>query len=410
MDTDGAVAFIRSCKEQRKLTEKGMQKAQTTIKEQQLTGQDLAKCDMATSTRTILGLGGMDAINLAGHIHKLQQGDDHAKTEGKMVDAKPVKVDLANKFDPRTAEPATDLTQLDLKTILWVHWSEGGLGSTGVFFAKLKQGWVVMKPVTSDSAGEIYAAILGNKMGIHCPQFVVPSYEEQHALRTGLSLAPQTNPADKHRLHNARIQGFVIMSYIHGLPLPSCGMAVLPAPSGPQVLRDIGKMLVLDMVTNNHDRIPLAHLNMGNLANVMLEGDVRKPDNDFRGVSIDQSTICITDEENTGKYRDTMREAVQDAMAENLSGPALTRVKKSFLEGTGFELEAKHLKCICDGVKDGIESLRTLVTDTPDVFAVTLTTTKELLQPVSVLDNGSLSLSVDFISTNAQVVLDAAAV
>lgn len=40
-----------------------------------------------------------------------------------------------------------------------------------------------MKPVTSDSAGEVYAAILGNKLGIRCPQFVVPSYEEQHVSR-----------------------------------------------------------------------------------------------------------------------------------------------------------------------------------------------------------------------------------
>ena len=50
-------------------------------------------------------------------------------------------------------------------------------------------GWVVMKPVTSDSAGEVYAALLGNKMGIACPHFVVPSYEQQ-AVRAGLPACP----------------------------------------------------------------------------------------------------------------------------------------------------------------------------------------------------------------------------
>ena len=37
-------------------------------------------------------------------------------------------------------------------------------------------------------------------------------------------------------------------------------MAVLPDQSGPKVLQDVGKMLVLDMVTNNHDRVPLGGL------------------------------------------------------------------------------------------------------------------------------------------------------
>ena len=36
---------------------------------------------------------------------------------------------------------------------------------------------------------------------------------------------------------------------------------------------------------------------MGNLANIMVEGDIRQPDNNFRAVSIDQSTICITHDE-----------------------------------------------------------------------------------------------------------------
>ena len=86
------------------------------------------------------------------------------------------------------------------------------------------------------------------------------------------------------------------------------------------MLRGIGQMLVLDMLTNNHDRLPLGasarcrvqtqpggavhamaagflpqvHRNNGNASNIMVAGDIRSADNAFTACSIDQGTVCIT--------------------------------------------------------------------------------------------------------------------
>lgn len=68
---------------------------------------------------------------------------------------------------------------------------------------------------------------------------------------------------------------------------------------GPTVLHDIGRMVVLDMVTNNFDRVPFVHRNFGNFTNIMVKGDISSPSNEFRAVSIDQGTTCITHEEVT---------------------------------------------------------------------------------------------------------------
>ncbi|EDQ88737.1 uncharacterized protein MONBRDRAFT_26002 [Monosiga brevicollis MX1] len=312
-------------------------------------------------------------------------------------------------FDPRTAQPAPDVQDLNLKKFKLLHWSEGGLGSTGVFFVLGDSGWFVMKPVMTTTAGEVYGALLGPKIGVSCPELApCPDYSGQEELITRLSFTRMTNPGDKPRLKNDRVNGFTIMSYVPGIPLASCAMLVLPEQSGPQILQDLGHMMVLDLVINNHDRVPLAHHNSGNLANVMLKGDVSKPTNDFRAVSIDQGAIVINHDDMLQKYREDLRQVTIDMKQENYTSQAFDRVRKCFVDGAGHELTKDQLKSMREGFSKGIEELQIVEDSQPKLYEETLAQTKAILGGTGrVLACGLDHLDANFFRGNALVVLEA---
>lgn len=40
-------------------------------------------------------------------------------------------------------------------------------------------GWVVAKPATTQTAGEVFATLLAQELSISCPSHRIPPYEEQ---------------------------------------------------------------------------------------------------------------------------------------------------------------------------------------------------------------------------------------
>lgn len=158
-----------------------------------------------------------------------------------------------------------------------------------------------------------------------------------------MSTAPWTSPEDKDRIRTHRVPTFIVMEFVKAVPLPAIGFQVLGGDhgkhsqtrlfvprgrrvanqgsftildlavgqlrpdagwvltfpkwaslccmsscarlgAGGKVLEDMGRVVALDMVTNNFDRVPLCWPNQGNLENFLVspEGEGVFPAADMR--------------------------------------------------------------------------------------------------------------------------------
>lgn len=233
-------------------------------------------------------------------------------------------------------------------------WREGNSG--GTFLLQLPSGAVCVKGGDC-SVTELFAQRLATALGVRGAEVrVVPATSEENwAMRVALrGCAEKQRLADKWSgdgfsqlmlrvQKNLSKTNLAVMEFIGG-----CVLMGLPAN---QVLfqadgetrhgiwRQLGRLMALDLLLNNLDRLPLAWTNDGNLGNVMLRG--------HEVVGIDHAVHPILHPEGLQRYLDRVREAAleaRDGGAKHFGAVAAT-----ILTNTGVELAADEVQSLRGG-------------------------------------------------------------
>ncbi|KAH3761370.1 actinfragmin kinase [Pelomyxa schiedti] len=170
-------------------------------------------------------------------------------------------------------------------------------GSAGVFFVNTPDGTVVLKGCTDE---QIFAALLAKEIGVKVPglrlidysspdnaewglvkNIIIPLAEKMHGVVEKLKVEKELNRAY-----------FIVMELAPGSSLDSlsaekANSAFSPFRtlqiSSPEMqhsvmqsnthLREIGRLLLFDILCNNWDRIPLVWENEGNVGNIFFDPD-----------------------------------------------------------------------------------------------------------------------------------------
>jgi len=168
-------------------------------------------------------------------------------------------------FNPR-AHPSHPI---DEKTLTGSEWAQLKVakrsvnGSSGVIFALLTKGVVVLKSGGS-LAEEIYGALIADKLKIPVPNMRLVRHsggeykEVQAALKKTVSVMTRVGLSRILQRRN-----LAVMEFINGRPLVE--LKVMPPHT---VFKQLGGILVLDVILNNFDRLPFIWANRGNADNI----------------------------------------------------------------------------------------------------------------------------------------------
>lgn len=397
MDAWGVDEVIRFLKEEIKgLTPADVDRLIDKVRDNNVDGKELSRCMNVNVCQSLFELPIVKAGNVARAIRKYlpagappRKQTEETKTvptfERKELFHEPSKV-----FKPDEAVPA-DLKTAELSKAKYVHWSAGGLGSTGVFFVDVGSGWVVAKPTGPGTAGEVFATLLAKQLEIECPAYRVEDISSQQTTLSAMRFAPGKQE-HLQRLRNSRIQGLVFMELVKGYPLPACGIKVLAESSAKTLLHQMGEVVVLDMITNNFDRLPFIWTNFGNMENIMVQGNVREDDGALTIACIDQGTTCITNDDGHRKYMERVRAgAVAACVDKSTTDPHFTRLRNAIINGAGHDIGEEGCEVLMEGIHAGCRKLTALLEQRPNLFQELAKQTEEVLQGIAELREGTVA-------------------
>eukprot|EP00048_Salpingoeca_helianthica_P016358 m.231865 g.231865 ORF g.231865 m.231865 type:complete len:437 (-) comp18516_c0_seq1:25-1335(-) len=299
-------------------------------------------------------------------------------------------------------EPLANISAIDISKICIseLQWIGGGLGSTGVFILRSDVGTFVAKPTSNRTAGEIYASLLAEKLGIRSAKmWMVNDFEAQEALINRMKWSKSKNPSEKERLKTLRTQAMVLIEFIPGHVLPACAMVVLAGPHRSRIMYELGLVVLLDMVVNNFDRVPLVWTNDGNLDNVIISPGAEYPEL----CAIDHTLTCIKNADGMERYLQSIDKALTELHKDQYGGVAMKRVRESVAMFTGVEMTREDCDDLCDGIRAGCVTLRELNEEQPGWAEEIRTRVLESLGMFAPLCGGE-DLVVDFVhNTTARI-------
>jgi len=185
-------------------------------------------------------------------------------------------------FDFKTASPRENLCKIDWATELkGVQRSEAG--AEGVFFAETNTGALVVKGSRS-IAPEMFSCILGIQLGVYCPRWRLISNGSSEG-RKMMKALNSMDPSGRIQTSIGNQTHILLKGFLPGKNFGSIGeqraLAIFGAEgrtseNGKKRLRELGRILALDVICNNGDRFPLIWDNRGNPGNVMMANGVGK--------------------------------------------------------------------------------------------------------------------------------------
>lgn len=286
--------------------------------------------------------------------------------------------------------------------IIGIHHAQGGLGSKGSYILACKvddsdrPGLMVLKESNPAFPAEVFASNVLRRMGLIAPKFRPLSLEEFRKLTWKLREVPVTIKGTCSAIHQSRAQesGGVLMNFLEGKILPECDPAAL---SNEKVLKDIGRCMVVDIVLNCLDRIPVVWHNNGNPTNILFaENEVHIIDNTYNR---------MTSKELAKKHVDKVHACAVEAKSGKLGSHA-EAVRNFFSNSTGgnVKLTDEQMKIIfhslseaCDELgKNHKEIFAAAAKETRDAFEKTRSSTKALLDE---------ALNLDFCTACAEALL-----
>lgn len=230
-----------------------------------------------------------------------------------------------------------------------VTWCHGGSG--GIMLVKLPAGAVGIKRMKPE---ELFAQRLAAALGVRVAALrpLGPQDDETGTLRQCLQkLAPAV--CDDNWLQVRKILSYPYLSLVEFVD--GFGMMGIQAHNHLLQARtdnsshwfELGRLMAFDMLINNFDRVPLAWMNDGNLANVMLGSRLGSV------VGIDQAVAPITHKQGMLTYLQRIQRTVLEVRKEELG--VLAAVKNAIYVNTAVELSTDEIRRLCDGCIDFVE-------------------------------------------------------
>ena len=318
---------------------------------------------------------GQEAVEiLSTHCEDLARILDTAKTVTAAGKGES-KVDVG---EPNAGTPHDPFDDCSVKSLLpsrfgQLQWEEctavkrSESGTDGVLFAVFQDRSIVCVKAPGTVAAEIYGTWLAKRMDIPTPaiRIVDRNSEEGQSMTTNLLKACEgTSVSEKSRVSRVlQSPMMLIMEYVSGIALADmfqpaeaarkfctekfCIAADFSSPgqlhdTGKHNFRIMGKILALDVLSNNFDRLPCIWNNKGNPDNIMFLGEnSRKP---HAAVCIDNMVSCI----DGSKFRSEHDKYV--SRASDLLR-RLLRVSRSDSDQTVIPVEefCKLTKFLCEG-------------------------------------------------------------
>jgi hypothetical protein len=230
-------------------------------------------------------------------------------------------------FNRNIAEPLSPdkLSQINWKECIGVQRSD--TGTDGVLFAMFNDNKAACIKAPGSIAAEVYGSWLAKRIGVPTPamRLVDRNGEEgQKIISVLLSPSLCTTPTKRSRIERVVLRPFfIIMEFVPGIPLEdifqpisttfikekfsTCNTTIEQKQFheiGALNLMIFGKILALDILTNNFDRLPCIWENNGNPGNIMFRTEPK-----HTALCIDNMVSCIDVEKFDKQYQQYVEKA-----------------------------------------------------------------------------------------------------
>eukprot|EP01129_Flabellula_baltica_P003416 TRINITY_DN13180_c0_g1_i2.p1 TRINITY_DN13180_c0_g1~~TRINITY_DN13180_c0_g1_i2.p1 ORF type:complete len:299 (+),score=62.39 TRINITY_DN13180_c0_g1_i2:143-1039(+) len=248
-------------------------------------------------------------------------------------------------------------------------------GSLGVYFVETASGIVVLKGARGEIQEMIFSTFLAYLFGIFCPRFrIVRVTSEENQEMFGEEASEilrgcQGVDASGGLRHLFSNQFIVVQEFIKGKTLSEFEYVEMMDLFGSEIelnlnaerrLKDLGVVLVYDVLVNNTDRLPLIWDNQGNSGNLMLD--------DVTGqvITLDNTMATIDPERYPDKcemYLNRVRHLLESLSEREGLIPEFEHVGRKLLEFTQFNFQEAGVSIIQDSFKETIRNIRDLNLD-----------------------------------------------
>eukprot|EP00730_Choanoeca_flexa_P013546 TRINITY_DN5442_c0_g1_i1.p1 TRINITY_DN5442_c0_g1~~TRINITY_DN5442_c0_g1_i1.p1 ORF type:complete len:414 (+),score=88.40 TRINITY_DN5442_c0_g1_i1:87-1328(+) len=293
--------------------------------------------------------------------------DTTASQPGKSKYKWSTSLDNQFKFNAKTAYMRSDIYNID--------WHEGLLGversaagAEGVFFVQTTTGALVVKG-SRNLAAECFASMLALRVGVYCPPWrIIPmaNAEGQSMLyylgeldamgRVATNIGSQT-----HVVLKAFVAGRNLDAHTAEDMQTIFGKSHAETEAQKRRINELARLLLLDVLLNNGDRLPLIHDNRGNPGNVMLcrgSGQV---------VAIDSAMAAINKRDYPEQYQAYLDKvgSLVDSLLETRDSegkttavlPAFATVQDKLREYTGYQMSDIMVRQLQDAFLTAATSL-----------------------------------------------------
>ena len=283
--------------------------------------------------------------------------------------------------------------------------------TSGILFVETQEkDHVVVVKATSTIAQEIYGGKIAEFLGLKTPQVKLMEYRadfknpikkywadckkylKEFTVKYGMSVEQRKIEKELFRAF------FLLMEFIEGatslddiMSDESIGKSLL---ENEQVCEDFGGMIVLDIILNNCDRLPLDLIwnHEGNSSNILFSPKLQ------RIVLIDQAFMAIINEGQKQTYFKKIESFSKCCSAETLSNnPYLDQVVDYIYNCTGYKMSDQAKENIHKGILKSIEKLKSLNKETLQGFKTEVEMMKTGSDWESTYFNSVLTIDIDFL-------------
>eukprot|EP00054_Salpingoeca_dolichothecata_P027165 m.197774 g.197774 ORF g.197774 m.197774 type:complete len:396 (+) comp25882_c0_seq8:43-1230(+) len=185
-------------------------------------------------------------------------------------------LDSAFKFDFSQAAPVKDLSSIGWEEkIRGVERSEAG--AEGVFFVDSGNTGVFVIKASRSMASECFASLLATRLGIYGPQWRIVTLKTAEG-QMMVDTLKEKDPSGRAAISISNQAHVLLKNFAIGTDLTKIdfdraaqifGKSGL-SDNGRKRLQEIGAVMLLDVLCNNGDRLPLIWDNRGNPGNIMF--------------------------------------------------------------------------------------------------------------------------------------------
>mmetsp|Transcript_130362 Transcript_130362/g.325215 ORF Transcript_130362/g.325215 Transcript_130362/m.325215 type:complete len:562 (+) Transcript_130362:56-1741(+) len=307
-----------------------------------------------------------EAFGVRGVVRGVSEEERKRKEEEQRV-----KNDRLREEEARRAAHWKTLASRSVEDVPWdlvktVMWCSGGMG--GALLVQIGDSEaVVVKPQGMSAVAEAIAVEVASLVGVHVAKNRVLSlaHDEFFTMSAALHAAPKMVDEHQHQVEliSSGSKEFVaLLEYVPGVVLQgSEAQVALRGDDVGTILEGLGKIIALDCLLNNVDRVPAIWHNDGNLSNVMIVAG-------FNVVGIDQQVNAISDVGGRDRYFAALREFCGDVQQGRITAPSVARIRTAIMENCGVELT----DCQCERILIGVRQTFALVANDSVAIAAAL--------------------------------------